>query len=134
MGTSDVQALIVHDAEGGDDLDVGAEFSNINQFWDTADLVDSDFTFTPVSDTITINTDGLYHVAYTTFVERAAVDNRFEFASEILVNDVPKKVCIGSGYARGAQGGNDVLESAAESSCYVDLKSGDTLKLKNYKN
>ncbi|EGP94727.1 hypothetical protein [Nitrosarchaeum koreense] len=130
LGTSDVQALIVHDAEGGDDLDVGTEFSNVNQFWDTADLVDSDFTFTPVSDTITINTDGLYHVAYTTFVERAAVANRFEFASEILVNDVPKKVCIGSGFARGAQGGNDVLESAAESSCYVDLKSGDTLKLR----
>ncbi|EGP94728.1 hypothetical protein [Nitrosarchaeum koreense] len=41
-----------------------------------------------------------------------------------------RKYCIGSGYARGAQGGNDVLESAAESSCYVDLKSGDTLKLR----
>ena len=78
LGTDNVQALILHDNAGGDDLDLGAGAST-TQFWDTADGVDSDFTFTPVSDSITINTDGLYHIGYTTWVERNLIDDRFEY-------------------------------------------------------
>ena len=130
LGTSDIQAILIHDNAGGDDLDIGGENSTKNVVWDTATGVDSDFTFTEDTDSITINTDGLYHIGYTTWVQRNVVDDRFEYTSELLIDDFPTTVCLGSGYSRGVNGAQDSYHSAAESSCYVELTAGEVLKVR----
>jgi|GEM_PF-4103664 len=121
--------MMVHDAAGGDDIDPGP----FDQTWDTEDWEGTDFSYTPTGSEITVSRTGLYHISYGVYTERPTGGTRFEWITSLRVNNVEQDVCFGSGYNRGDQGSYPSMSGGSESSCYIELSSGDTVEIRNTK-
>ena len=122
---SNTDVLMIYDAAGGDNINV----DSITQQWDTRVLQGQSYNFTADDTNITILLPGVYHVAYGVYADRTTGGTRFDWTSTLHVNGVAQDSCYGSGYNRGAQGSEDSFTGASESSCYLDLTTGDNISV-----
>ena len=130
LGTaSEANILRLHDSAGGIELDSA---SDVVLDWDTEDEQGSHFAFTPTSDEITVNINGLYHISYGIDAEHGSVvDNeRFHQKTRLQVDPgtgtfVDAKACYGESTSRGLSNSLSHSTSTAATSCMLDLEIGD---------
>ncbi|MEX1148782.1 MAG: LamG domain-containing protein, partial [Nitrosopumilus sp.] len=132
--TSNANALRVYNSVGGLNLD---DANDVLITWDKSDEIGSHFTFTgdssPTSE-ITINVDSLYHIAYgIDATHTGASGDRFAQKTRLQINSGSgwndAKACFGDGFSRGRANANDHFTSTAATSCMLDLKIGDKLRV-----
>ncbi|PJC50230.1 MAG: hypothetical protein CO032_05900, partial [Nitrosopumilales archaeon CG_4_9_14_0_2_um_filter_34_16] len=132
--TSEANTLRIYNSAGGLNLD---DPNDVLITWNKSDEIGSHFTFTgdssPTSE-ITIKADSLYHIAYGIDAthtgssgDRFAQKTRLQINSGSGWNDA--KACFGDGFSRGTANANNHWTSTAATSCMLDLKIGDKLRV-----
>jgi len=130
LGTS-VNALRYHDSAGGSEVmdDAGTRIlgfdtndENGDAFNDTVDASDS---------RITIDTTGLYYIAYSSLdAGDGSSNNRVEYNVRVYVDGTVQDSCQGNAFHRGPVSGTGVNESGAGFSCLIELEANDIVDLR----
>ena len=110
--TSEANVLRIHDSTGGVSVD---QASDVLIDWDSSDEEGDHFTFTgdtTPTEVITINRDGLYHIAYGIDAEHTVNDNeRFHQKTRLQIDSGSgynnAKACFGDSTSRGTVNSND---------------------------
>jgi hypothetical protein len=126
-GANDVNVILMRDNGGGQSLD---STDPTPMDFDTEDEKDSHFLHTADTSTTTVQSDGLYHVAFGVYNTRGGDTQRADQTAYLYINNSATTTCFASSYNRGDEGTYDSYDGGATASCYVQLSSGDDVEVK----